>query len=153
VFRGSGRPLTEWHRDANTSTGDARFIKIALIPEPRATLHERIALRLERMLEEGFVSEVRSLMERQGLTADHSSMRAVGYRQFWAHLEGSCDYETALYKALVATRQLAKRQLTWLRGENDVFRINPLEVDAYAAISEHLGGLDAIKTAIATRGL
>lgn len=153
VFRGSGRTLTEWHRVSANSLDDVSFVKIALIPDPRAVLHERIALRLERMLEEGFVSEVRSLRERQGLTAEHASMRAVGYRQFWAHLEGGCDYDTALHKALAATRQLAKRQLTWLRGENDLFRINPLEVDAYAAISGHLRGLDAIKTAIATRGL
>ena len=153
VYRVSGRTLTEWQRAA-TSRGDAfHFIKIALIPEPRAALHERIARRLKQMLDAGFVDEVRSLMRRPGLTAEHASMRAVGYRQFWAHLEGQVDYETASRKALEATRQLAKRQLTWLRREVDLFHVNPLEVDAYEAISAYLRSREPTKTGIAARGL
>ena len=83
----------------------------------------------------GFVDEVRNLMQRPGLTAAHSSMRSVGYRQFWQYLDGAIDLETATFKALVATRQLAKRQLTWLRSESELLVVDPLEEDPCSAIS------------------
>ena len=98
-------------------------------------LHERIEQRLDSMLESGVLEEVRMLMGRPKLTAEHASMRAVGYRQFWAHLAGETDLEVARARALAATRQLAKRQLTWLRSEAALSTINPLETDAFAAIS------------------
>jgi len=138
VYRASGRRLSDWQADTLPVRESLEFIKIALIPEPRAELHARIAVRLEDMLKSGFVDEVQRLMSRPGLTADHSSMRAVGYRQYWAHLQGEFDAGEAQSKALAATRQLAKRQLTWLRSEEDLFVVNPLETDAYATISSHL---------------
>ena len=140
VYRVSGRRLSDWQADTPTSHNSFEFIKFALIPEPRSTLHGRIAERLEQMLDSGFIDEMRVLMGRPGLTADHASMRAVGYRQYWAHLQGEYGPEDASLKALAATRQLAKRQLTWLRSEADLIVVNPLETDAYATISSHLAG-------------
>ena len=137
VFRRSGRPLTEW-QSANAAADGYSYVKLALIPEPRAALHARIGKRLERMLEAGFIEEVKALRRRPGLSAEHPSMRAVGYRQFWQFLEGRRDLGEARLRALAATRQLAKRQLTWLRSEGRLFAVNPLEVDAFAAISSHL---------------
>jgi tRNA dimethylallyltransferase len=87
------------------------------------------------MLENGFLEEVKTLMARSGLTAGHSSMRAVGYRQIWSHLEGEGSLEDARQKVLAATRQLAKRQLTWLRSERQITTVDPLESDALATIS------------------
>ena len=101
-------------------------------------LHERIEQRLDAMIAANFEDEVRELMKRPGLTEDHPSMRSVGYRQFWRYLSGEYDSAEARDRALYATRQLAKRQLTWLRSENDVIFVDPLEGDAIATISSHL---------------
>jgi tRNA dimethylallyltransferase len=132
--------LSDWHDDSTTPQNSFEFIKFALIPEPRSKLHERIAERLDQMLAAGFTDEMRALMNRPNLTANHASMRAVGYRQYWAHLQGEYDAEDARMKALAATRQLAKRQLTWLRSETDLIVVNPLETGAYATISSYLTG-------------
>ena len=140
VYRLSGRRLSDWHEDTVPARSRHEFVKFALIPEPRAVLHARIAERLERMLDEGFVAEVKALQGRQGLTGEHASMRAVGYRQFWSHLQGDIGLGEARSKALAATRQLAKRQLTWLRSEKNLVCMNPLETDAFATISSHLAG-------------
>jgi tRNA dimethylallyltransferase len=137
VFRLSGRTLTDWQADT-PSGDDLQYLKFALIPEPRAALHERIARRLDAMFEAGIVAEVATLMRRPGLTSAHSSMRAVGYRQVWSHLDGEFDLDEARARALAATRQLAKRQLTWLRSELELTSVNPLESDAAATISTHL---------------
>ena len=137
VYRLSGRTLTQWQTD--TPPGDDfQFVRVAIIPEPRSELHARIEKRLDQMLEAGFVDEVRGLMAVPGLTAAHSAMRAVGYRQYWRHLEGDYDAAEARDRALAATRQLAKRQLTWLRGDAHLYTVNPLETDAFEAISRHL---------------
>ena len=101
---------------------------LALLPEDRSWLHARIAQRLEAMMANGFLNEVRMLKGRPGLTAEHPSMRAVGYRQAWAHLSRSPGFESVeafAQKTLEATRQLAKRQLTWLRSFEDVTRVDP----------------------------
>ena len=138
VYRVSGRALSEWHRSAVTPQIDCDYLKIALIPASRANLHERIAQRLERMMAAGFLDEVRTLMSRPALTREHSSMRAVGYRQLWAHLAGETARPEAEYRALVATRQLCKRQLTWLRSDTGLHSFDPLEAGAAAAISSLL---------------
>lgn len=140
VYRLSGRSLSEWQAETAPARSSYDFIKIALIPEPRAVLHARIAERLDLMLDAGFVDEVKTLMGRRGLTAEHASMRAVGYRQYWSHLQGDIGPDEARSKALAATRQLAKRQLTWLRSERDLCKVNPLETDAFATISSYLTG-------------
>ena len=140
VWRASGISMTEWQRAAqeNAAAGDTEFVRIALNIEPRERLHERIDLRLKVMLNNNFVDEVKTLRERPGLSRDAASMRAVGYRQFWSHLEGESSLEEATYRALVATRQLAKRQLTWLRRESDVKFFDPLEENVIDAISAYL---------------
>jgi tRNA dimethylallyltransferase len=140
VYRVSGRPLSEWQELAAVETRDAgiRYVKIALQIEPRSVLHERIRERLGQMLEAGFLDELRRLMQRPGLGRDSPAMRSVGYRQFWSHLAGDCSLEAAHDRALAATRQLAKRQITWLRSETSLKSIDPLESGAIDAISAHL---------------
>ncbi len=97
----------------------------ALVPEPRAVLHERIAARFDRMMAQGFLEEVRALRGRGDLTANHASMRAVGYRQLWEYCEGQCTLPQAIERGVAATRQLAKRQLTWLRHDSTVRIVDP----------------------------
>lgn len=130
VYRSSGTPLSEWQRDSAPARDDIDYLRIGLNIEPRSLLHERIAQRLAQMLEAGFVSEVERLRQRPGLTPGHPSMRAVGYRQLWRHLDGDWDLDEARERALFATRQLAKRQITWLRSEQDVFLVDTLEAGA-----------------------
>ncbi len=138
VYKTSGKSLTEWQQASGAPADDIAYLKIALLIEPRKLLHERIALRLDQMVARGFVDEVRRLRERRGVTRESPAMRSVGYRQFWNYLENECSLDEAKERALFATRQLAKRQLTWLRSEQSVFTINPLEVGAIDTISKHL---------------
>jgi len=135
VYRLSGKSLTEWQQDSVATDCRYRYLSFALLPTPRATLHARIEKRLQEMIDEGFLDEVARLMARPTLTAEHASMRAVGYRQFRAHLAGELTLGEAHEKALAATRQLAKRQITWLRGQPPEVTVNPLEVDAISSIS------------------
>lgn len=117
VHRISGRPISNFH--AQPRGGDAlpyRALYLAVAPRDRATLHARIEQRFRAMLEAGLVEEVRALLQRPGMTPDCPSMRAVGYRQVAEYLAGRSDYDTMVTRAITATRQLAKRQLTWLRG-------------------------------------
>ena len=138
VFRASGKPLSAWQQDSAPARDDISYVKIGLNIEPRSVLHDRIARRLDSMLDQGFLAEVERLRRRPGLTADHPAMRAVGYRQFWQHLDGKFDREEARDRALYATRQLAKRQITWLRSEHDIFLVDPLEAGSIDAISTFL---------------
>ena len=141
VYRISGRALSSWQESTAgaTDAGGIEFVKVALHVEPRSLLHERIAQRLERMLEAGFLDEVRRLMRRPGLRRESAAMRAVGYRQFWAHLAGECSVEEATARALAATRQLAKRQITWLRSETGLESFDALDSGAADAIWRFLG--------------
>jgi len=138
VFRVSGKPLSQWQQQAVAETDDVEYIKIALQVEPRALLHERIEQRLDKMIAEGFMDEMHTLRARPDLKRDSSAMRSVGYRQFWAHLDGDYSRQEARDRALFATRQLAKRQLTWLRSENALFCVDSLEGDAIGTISSLL---------------
>ena len=138
VYRISGKPLSEWQRQSLPARDDVEYLKIGLNVEPRSVLHERCARRLDAMIDEGFVAEVERLRARPGLTPDHPSMRAVGYRQFWKYLDGEYDLAEARDRALFATRQLAKRQITWLRSETEIFLVDPLEAGAIEAISGFL---------------
>lgn len=121
VFEATGRPISAWQR-VPAAAGLAVDC-IALIPPDRAALGEIIERRFHGMVQRGLVEEVRRLRERPGLRADAPSMRAVGYRQIWAHLEGELTWAEAERRAVTATRQLAKRQLTWLRGDSLSARI------------------------------
>ena len=118
VFRITGQPLSSLLKQATRPTSSTtQYLSIALVPRDRAVLHRRIAERFERMLSAGLVDEVRTLRERYPeLTADLTSMRAVGYRQALEHLDGAYDATELRERGIYATRQLAKRQLTWLRA-------------------------------------
>jgi tRNA dimethylallyltransferase len=117
VFLVSGRPLTAWHREqAVAEPLPCRLHCLAVVPQERAQLHRRIAQRFEAMLAAGFLDEVRRLHARGDLHPGLPSIRSVGYRQAWEHLEGRLGYAEMVQRAIMATRQLAKRQLTWLRS-------------------------------------
>ncbi|MCW8909932.1 MAG: tRNA (adenosine(37)-N6)-dimethylallyltransferase MiaA [Gammaproteobacteria bacterium] len=117
VYRMTGQSMTELWQNQQQEPLPYDVIKIALVPDDREQLRQKIAERFYLMLEQGLVNEVRSLMARGDLNLDMPSMRCVGYRQVWEHLEGKMDYDEMIEKAINATRQLAKRQLTWLRKE------------------------------------
>ena len=142
VFEISGRTMSEWQAAGRRSEPDNCYLKVALVPGSRSMLHERIGARLQSMFEQGFVEEVEKLRRRPGLSSRSSSMRAVGYRQIWSHLDGEYDRPAARDKALAATRQLAKRQLTWLRSDAQLKCFDPLEgktIDAILAfLDKHL---------------
>jgi len=139
VYLASGKALSEWQSEAEShENADLTFVKMALQPATRQVLHERIEKRLNLMLNNGFVDEMKVLYERPGLTAEHPSMRSVGYRQLWQHLQGVTSFEEAGKRALYATRQLAKRQITWLRSESDLKSFDPLEAGTIDAISASL---------------
>ena len=94
---------------------DYELCQVGLNPHDRSDLHSRINLRFEQMLQNGFIEEVEQLRDKYPLTLAHASMRCVGYRQVWQHLEGEFDREELILRGQAATRQLAKRQLTWMR--------------------------------------
>lgn len=137
VYRLSGRTLSELQDMApSQDQGNVghSYLRIALLPSSRPELHQRIALRLQRMIALDLVAEVRRLMARPNLTRGHASMKSVGYRQIWSHLAGELSLEVATDKTLYATRQLCKRQLTWLRGDSSLNVIDPLEKQHFASI-------------------
>lgn len=121
----TGRRISELQRDTASPLAGYRVRSWALAPAQRAVLHARIEARFHRMMAAGFLQEVRCLRQRGDLTERHSSMRAVGYRQLWAHLAGDYDLEEATRRGISATRQLAKRQLTWMRSEQSLQWIDP----------------------------
>ncbi|MGK2888278.1 MAG: tRNA (adenosine(37)-N6)-dimethylallyltransferase MiaA [Candidatus Malihini olakiniferum] len=119
VFFFSGNTLTELTKTAGEAL-PYRVHQFAIAPATRELLHERIALRFQQMLAAGFETEVRSLFARGDLHKDLPSVRCVGYRQMWSYLSGEIDYDEIVFRGICATRQLAKRQLTWLRGWDNV---------------------------------
>ncbi|HUL45554.1 MAG TPA: tRNA (adenosine(37)-N6)-dimethylallyltransferase MiaA [Steroidobacteraceae bacterium] len=125
VWHATGQPISELQRATVSPLAPFDVRYWMLNPPDRAVLHERLARRLDTMMAGGFLDEVRRLRDRGDLTAAHSSMRAVGYRQLWGHLEGHYDLPEAGRRALAATRQLAKRQLTWMRGETRGVWLDP----------------------------
>jgi tRNA dimethylallyltransferase len=112
----TGRPLSAHFGRREPGFDSGRYLSIALVPSDRAVLHRRIADRFDTMLAGGLVDEMRGLRARFALTPDLPSMRAVGYRQAWQHLDGEFDAAALRDRGIFATRQLAKRQLTWLRS-------------------------------------
>jgi tRNA dimethylallyltransferase len=122
VWRLTGKPLSELQGVAGNDL-PFELKGVALVPE-RALLHERIRKRFEAMLQLGLIDELKALRKKHRLTATMPSMRAVGYRQVWEYLDGRFDRETLKEKAITATRQLAKRQLTWLRSFPDLVRLD-----------------------------
>ncbi|TMN41748.1 tRNA (adenosine(37)-N6)-dimethylallyltransferase MiaA [Pseudoalteromonas sp. S2755] len=119
VYRISGKTMTQLQQSKQDAL-PYQFHQFAIAPSDRKVLHERIEKRFEIMLDEGFKNEVLALYQRKDLHPDLPSIRCVGYRQMWEYLAGECDYNEMVFKGVAATRQLAKRQLTWLRGWQDV---------------------------------
>jgi tRNA dimethylallyltransferase len=127
VFEVSGKTLTEYWQQQTSQALPFNVLKIAFFPEDRAILHRRIAQRFQQMMELGFIDEVEALRLRGDLNLGLPSMRCVGYRQVWEYLDGLLSYDEMLERGIVATRQLAKRQMTWLRKEDNCnfFDIEP----------------------------
>ena len=117
VYELTGRPMSELWRENDQPALPYRLIKLAVAPTDRAELHERIARRFRLMLKQGLVEEVEALYHRGDLSPDLPSIRCVGYRQVWQYLDGELSYAEMSERGIVATRQLAKRQFTWLRSE------------------------------------
>jgi tRNA dimethylallyltransferase len=139
VIELTGRRLSELH--AETDAGERRYAAFALVPFDRDALYQRIDARFEAMIAAGLVDEVRALRARGDLSPDLPSMRSVGYRQVWNHLAGEFGLERAIEAGQRATRNLAKRQLTWLKGECDLVWIRSLAYQELVGISgviEHM---------------
>jgi tRNA dimethylallyltransferase len=129
VQRATGVPISVWQRDTKPRHA-LQFARFALVPEDRGRLHANIAARWQAMLDAGFVEEVRALRALPDLPADAMSLRAVGYRQLWGHLAGEYDLSQASTLAIAATRQLAKRQITWINADPGWRRLDPDADDA-----------------------
>ena len=131
IYRITGQPMSSL-LDSKRPEQDSRFhyITVSLEPSDRLALHARIALRYQLMLKNGLLEEVQALHRRPDLHTGLPSIRCVGYRQLWDHLEGKTDLESAIEQAIAATRQLAKRQLTWLRAQPERAIVDCLAPDA-----------------------
>ena len=119
VYEITGRSLTSFFKESQSTDIPFQKIKLIIAPQERKLLHDRIAIRFLQMLERGVVDEVKALYSRGDLSEKMPSIRVVGYRQIWSYLQGEYDYQTMTEKSIIATRQLAKRQFTWLRKETD----------------------------------
>jgi tRNA dimethylallyltransferase len=117
IFELSGRPASQWYRQPRPPAVAGPILRIAICPPDKAERYRRIEARFEAMLDNGLVEEVQRLRARGDLHPALPALRAVGYRQIWQHLEGAFPLEEAIRRAVIATRQYAKRQLTWLRAE------------------------------------
>ena len=126
VYELTGKSITELYARQRDETQVYRFCKLVIAPADRQVLHQRIEQRFQGMLEWGLIAEVERLRARRDLTLDKPSMRAVGYRQVWEYLDGLSDYAEMTRRGIAATRQLAKRQFTWLRAEPDAVWLDSL---------------------------
>ena len=135
----TGQRLTDLQKHATGERLPWRVLKLALLPDDRKALHERIATRFDAMLAEGFLDEVRALKARGDLHADLPAIRAVGYRQAWEYLDGQGDATNLRDRGIYATRQLAKRQITWLRSELDARMFDPDRGDPLPEVDKALG--------------
>ena len=144
----SGRTLSALHANApNATRPPYRLLKLALIPAQREVLRERIAARFDSMLQAGFLDEVKHLRARGDLHSDLPAMRAVGYRQAWEYLDGTSSEAAFRERAIHATRQLAKRQTTWLRGELDARVFDPDRRDCTESVAAAVALFLGVKNA------
>jgi tRNA dimethylallyltransferase len=142
ILERSGTPASG-HAPPSGGGLDGPVVKLALNPPERGELHARIAERFRQMMRDGFLEEVARLRARGDLSAGLPSMRAVGYRQLWAHLDGAFDLATAVARGTAATRQLAKRQLTWLRAEPGLAWLDPRDPALAQRARERIEGAAA----------
>lgn len=138
VFEITGKPMTQWYAEAAATALPSKVVKVVISPSQRHLLHAKIALRFEQMLTQGFMQEMETLYQRADLHSQLPSMRAVGYRQAWQYLNGELDYASMVEKAIIATRQLAKRQLTWLRAETGAQWFASQQTDTTAQVLQYL---------------
>ena len=137
VYMVTGEPISA--HQARTRSPLARdFVVVALIPADRARLQAALDARFVAMMDAGLLGEVRTLVARGDLTDAHPAIRAVGYRQLWAHLAGGYPLETAVARAQAATRQLAKRQMTWLRSMPDIRVFDPYDAQSFVGVRDAL---------------
>jgi tRNA dimethylallyltransferase len=135
----TGQPLSAQQQGGRSQPFPWRVLKLALVPEDRAPLHARIAMRFDTMLHGGLLDEVRALRQRGDLTPDLPALRAVGYRQAWEHLDGLYGARELRDRGIFATRQLAKRQITWLRSELDARTLDSERQDLLGRAVEAVG--------------
>ena len=139
VYEISGKPLSSFFNAAQGEDFPYQKIKLIVAPPDRKILHTIIAQRFRRMLEQGFINEVEALYQRGDLTEKTPAIRAVGYRHVWAYLNGEDDLESMTEKGIIATRQLAKRQFTWLRRETDAIGFETGDVDLLQKVLAAVG--------------
>jgi tRNA dimethylallyltransferase len=132
-----GQPISELQK-ATAPPLSRDFRVTALVPADRARLHKGLAQRFDSMMAAGLLDEVRALYARGDLTSGNPAIRAVGYRQLWSHLAGECSLETAVESAVAATRQLAKRQMTWLRSMANIRSVDPHDAQSFVGIRDSL---------------
>jgi tRNA dimethylallyltransferase len=136
VIELTGQPISALQAEQGSPALDYDVLRLVACPQPRSVLHERIEQRFDTMMQEGFLEEMHGLFERGDLNPELPSMRCVGYRQAWGFLAGEYGPGEMRDKAIAATRQLAKRQLTWLRRESDALWYDPTEEDAQNQVFE-----------------
>jgi tRNA dimethylallyltransferase len=141
VFRITGRPLSELQSVSVRQSLNDRFFMISWSPVDRAALYDRIAARFERMMSMGFLDEVRRLYERGDLTVELPALRSVGYRQLWGHLAGTYELAEGVRLGIIATRQLARRQLIWLRAMREIEWLDSLDSASNVRIKAKIGRL------------
>jgi tRNA dimethylallyltransferase len=138
VYELTGTPISELIKAGQANSFPFKMAKIIVAPNDRKLLHQMIAQRFMQMLDQGFIEEVQGLLNRGDLNEKLPSIRAVGYRQLWSYLKGEYDYATMVEKGIAATRQLAKRQFTWLRRESDAHWFESAEGKLVEQVLQHL---------------
>lgn len=145
VYAVSGKNLTAWQQEQGEEILNFQILNLAVAPQDRAVLHQRIALRFNTMLELGLVQEVERLQARGDLDLQTPAIRSVGYRQVWEYLLGKLTVEEMREKGIIATRQLAKRQLTWLRSWPEVQWFNSEDKTVFSQVANYLKNILTIK--------
>jgi tRNA dimethylallyltransferase len=143
VIELTGRPISSQQREDLRGASRVSDLRLVLAPADRAVLGERLALRFHAMMNRGLLDEVRRLYERGDLPAGLPVLRLIGYRQLWAHLEGRMTLDEAVSRAIIATRQFARRQLTWLRAEPDAEWFDSSDPALFGQVSARINGWQA----------
>jgi tRNA dimethylallyltransferase len=144
VHRLTGVPISHWQAQTHGAGEEFRWLRYALLPPAGSDWSAQLAVRFDVMLRSGLLDEVRALHARGDLSEQHSSVRAVGYRQLWRYCNGECSFDEAVRQAIIATRQLGKRQLTWLRREPGITTLPAHSVGLAAIVANSIhSALDA----------